>query len=1661
MQPRQKTARSSARAQWRKPLAIATASVAAVALGAVGLTHVPPPAAAEPGDDSEALAQLIDGSVLEGLDADALADLVAAVSTESGNPSDVGPNPATIDAALLDETALLDLGLLSLPLIGDGSNGGLLNLGPDAAAGLLNGYAASPTAEESLAASGAVGADGSIDADAGSSTEAATLDLTALLGQVGVDGLTDEIVDQVALELGALASRAEQTQPGDPAGEYLLAGAEVQLHSPLVDGLAGTVQDTVGELEGTVNGALGPDGAVQGLLDAVTIAPANLGVGPISLATVDFGAPTVDATVDLTAVTDDILVGQISEGAVTIDLSTGTIAIDLEQLHADGLNGLDPNTNLLTTGEINQVTTAITNLLDDLLDNVAQALDDAILGTAVTVDLHPSVTLLSGVVGDANVGATLAGTLGDFLGVTETDPDLDVTGSVSLSLLVTELELDASGLLNLLEPVITAALGAVGGAFDSLLNPDDTEGTPALGVVAALQTTLSELLDGLDVINPLLEQLLTLTVNAQPTELEPPAEGDLGEDSFTVRALSVELLPNVLGGVVLDLASSTIRTAQAPTTAETLDVTYTPTEAAPGTEAVSDAPTFTLTEGGDPATAPEGTTFAFGPDAPEGATIDPDTGVITWTPGVENANSTVDIPVVVTYPDESADTAVAPFQVADVSANLLDPAYEPTDATPGVETTTGPPTFTDGDGATVAPPAGTTFELGPDAPADATIDPDTGVITWTPGVEDANDTTSIPVVVTYPDTSTDDTTADFVVAALADSLTPAYTDTLAEIGVEASSEAPTFTDGAGADAEAPVGTTYSLGEGAPEGATIDPDTGVVTWTPGVENANSTEEIPVLVTYPDDSTGNVLAPFQVGDVTAADLEPAYETTPAEVGVPAESTAPTFTDSEGAEAEAPEGTAYGLGEGAPEGATIDPDTGVITWTPAVEDANDITLIPVVVTYPDTSVDSLDAPFEVAALADTLAPAYTDTPAQVGVEAVSDPPTFTDGEGADAEAPEGTTYSLGEGAPEGASIDPDTGVISWTPSEEDADTLVEIPVVVTYPDNSTDDATAAFDVDEYNGNASASAAASANADDESNASAEAAAEVAANADATTTSSAAADVDATAAAQAAANEDASSDASADVEVDANASAAAAAQAAANADNTADANAAASADQSAQTDTDTSANANSAAAAEAASTADSSSEASANATAEADSNTNASASAAASANADDDSNASAEVAAQAAANDDASSTSSAAADADATAAAQSAANEDASSDASADVEVDANASAAAAAQAAANANNESDTNAEASAAADATAENDANSNSASAANAAATADSSAEASAAATADSNASSDDAADPDGSADDSTDPEADDSSDSDANTNASASAAASANADDDSNAAAEAAAQAAADPDADTAASAAADQDATAAAQSAANEDASSDASANVDSDANAAAAAAAQAAANTDNDSDSNAEASAAASAEAEADANAAASAAAEAASTADSSAEASAAASANASSAADGDESGLAATVRYAEIVRDTGVVQEVYGTGFAAGESVTATVNSTPFDLTATANEDGDVTFAFEVDSDFELGEHYVIVVGETSGEVPEANTATDFVVVAAGSGGASASGSSDASGSGADLPDTGANLNPGLLIGALLLLLVGAGLAVAAKLRRRGQEG
>uniref|UniRef100_UPI001C52AE45 YPDG domain-containing protein n=1 Tax=Nosocomiicoccus ampullae TaxID=489910 RepID=UPI001C52AE45 len=130
---------------------------------------------------------------------------------------------------------------------------------------------------------------------------------------------------------------------------------------------------------------------------------------------------------------------------------------------------------------------------------------------------------------------------------------------------------------------------------------------------------------------------------------------------------------------------------------------------------------------------------------------------------------------------------------------------------------------------------------------------------------------------------------------------------------------------------------------------------------------------------------------------------------------------------------------------------------------------------VTYPDGSKDNVDVIITVEEPEaptpkqnEEYEPGYEDQLVVPGTPTESTP-TITDKDGKVVDAPEGTKFKIDENftVPEGytVEIDETTGVITVTaPEELDGDTVEEfdVPVVVTYPDDSTDKTKANFKLD-----------------------------------------------------------------------------------------------------------------------------------------------------------------------------------------------------------------------------------------------------------------------------------------------------------------------------------------------------------------------------------------------------------------------------------------------------------------------------------------------------------------------------------------------------------------------------------------------------------------------
>lgn len=519
---------------WKPIAGVAAATIAIAGFGVA-------PATAATGDPSQAAADFLRAELVGG-------DLLQAATAYAANPGGPTSDADPLDVSLLGGDIELVSSGLQLPLITDGTAPGLLDLGQ---AGALSSYASTPSTTSSIAATGLITEDGAIAFDADEvppTASTASVDVTALLAQLGIDELTDQVLGELRLEVGALASRAE-ADADTVATDYRVADLQLQLESQLVGDLTGELRDSIDALETplqtTLQGIAGTDGLLSDILGLVDL---DLGIAQASL-----GQPTVAVTVaDLSAVVDTALGGQgavlvSDDESVTVNLIDGTVTVDLAQIvnpGGTGLNGLDPNTDVLTAETIALVTDGLANALGKIVTPLTNALDTALDTTSVSIDIP--ITLRALGLPIASGAIEIDGSISQIVaGAATTNVDLDLLGGlIPIGSLV-------SAVTDELLPAILAPLGT---GLDTILSATATQASTAIG--GALSGVL-------DVLSPVLDEVLaevaTITINAQPTLVGGDADIDEA-GAFTVRALEVTLLPNLTGSALatIPLASSTV-----------------------------------------------------------------------------------------------------------------------------------------------------------------------------------------------------------------------------------------------------------------------------------------------------------------------------------------------------------------------------------------------------------------------------------------------------------------------------------------------------------------------------------------------------------------------------------------------------------------------------------------------------------------------------------------------------------------------------------------------------------------------------------------------------------------------------------------------------------------------------------------------------------------------------------------------------------------------------------------------------------------------------------------------------------------------------------------------------------------------------------------------
>lgn len=447
-------------------------------------------------------------------------------------------------------------------------------------------------------------------------------------------------------------------------------------------------------------------------------------------------------------------------------------------------------------------------------------------------------------------------------------------------------------------------------------------------------------------------------------------------------------------------------------------------------------------------------TYSLGGTPPTGATIDAATGAFTWTPA---ASGTTAITVTVTDSGTPAlsDTKTVNIVVTDGQSKNTAPVMEPIE-NKSVEVgalVTIVANVTDTD----VPKQTLTFNLEPGAPAGATVNAQNGTFSWRPTAADIGPGATFTLKVTDSGTPPLSDSKTFVIAVSGSTPVPknqppslaTITNRNTKVGQ------PVAFTATATDDDTPAQTlSYSLDSGSPAGAAIDASSGAFSWTPTAAQGDSTNVITVIVTDSGTPQLSDRKSFVV-TVSQAPAAPSLNTPPVINVITNRSIQALELTSFTVRAkdnDVPAQTLkYTITSGAPDDAVLDEATGEFSWTPTAAQAGTTNIITITVT--DNGVPALSdsqtfiitvAPPE-AALPKNRAPqflALADPTASVGTLL-----SFT-AKADDTDRPvQKLTFSLGAGAPDGAAIDPDSGVFTWTPTKAGS-----YSVVLKVTDNGT---------------------------------------------------------------------------------------------------------------------------------------------------------------------------------------------------------------------------------------------------------------------------------------------------------------------------------------------------------------------------------------------------------------------------------------------------------------------------------------------------------------------------------------------------------------------------------------------------------------------------------
>ncbi|PCC52150.1 hypothetical protein CIK61_09330 [Brevibacterium aurantiacum] len=435
-----------------------------------------------------------------------------------------------------------------------------------------------------------------------------------------------------------------------------MADGVMTVSSPAVGGLSDELNKVVDGAGGTLEDVI----AEEGLADELGKAGIDINTGVANLKLGGEGTTVSVETQDaLNSVVENLVNEKLADkaGIVSIDLKNGDIKIDLAKVvngeNGEDLNGLDPNTQVLTSETIGKITDAVAEALGTLGGKFNETLKDGLNDAHAKISL-PAEGSVAGIPADGKID--IDATLGQLAGTGEGGPkvttDLNVAG------------IDLGDLINSITgPLLEGLLGVTEPIIGGILN------STADQVTGGVTDAVDPILSGLDPVFEGLNKVVDLTINEQPTKRDPAEDSNVKgtEDAgFTVNAVSLELLPNVAApnqaqaaDAVADvnLASSSVRATAA--------------DEAPGDDANADD--TASADADDSASADADDSAAATADADDSATAD----VNASADADDSASATNDANASATA---DADDSAATTAEANASANADDSAAATDDA---------------------------------------------------------------------------------------------------------------------------------------------------------------------------------------------------------------------------------------------------------------------------------------------------------------------------------------------------------------------------------------------------------------------------------------------------------------------------------------------------------------------------------------------------------------------------------------------------------------------------------------------------------------------------------------------------------------------------------------------------------------------------------------------------------------------------------------------------------------------------------------------------------------------------------------------------------------------------------------------------------------------